>query len=371
MRKEVVKILHFVPNLGNGGTENFIMNVYRNIDRDKVQFDFVVHTNKIGVFEDEINKLGGNIYRLPVKDNYNFIKYIRELKKIFREKKYKIIHVAMPSIAFLILKIAKKENINIRIAHSHSAFHDNNLRGWIKHFTSKLIKKYSTINLACSNKAGKYLFEKNEFMVIHNAIKLDNFLFDEIEREKIREKYGIKDDEILLGHIGRISKEKNHKFLINLVQKLSDEKYKLLLVGTGPDEKKIKKIVNKYNLNNRIIFVGNRNDANKFYNAFDIFLLPSLYEGLPTVAIEAQVNGLPCILSDQITDEVKINENCVFLNLDVDLWENKILANYISNNRKINLNLFRDYNIVYETKKIENIYLKLLREDYEKDYTED
>lgn len=358
-KNKPLRILHFVPNLNNGGTETFIMNMFRNIDRDLIQFDFVVHTNKIGVYEQEIENLGGKIYRLPVKDDLNFFKYIKQLKKIIKNGEYQIVHVAMPSIAFLSLRTAKKMGVKIRILHSHSASYDNNLRGNIKNLSSKLAKYYSNLNFACSNKAGKYLFGNKKFKIIHNAVDVDKYIYNEIDRETIREEFGIDKSTILLGHIGRLSAEKNQKFLIDIMNNLkNDTKYKMMFVGTGPDEKSLKEYVSNFQLEDRIIFTGNRKDANKFYKAFDCFLLPSLYEGLPTVAIEAQLSGLPCIISDNVTTEVKISNDVEFINLDEKKWEEKIIEINYEKERKVNLDDFKDYNIKFESEKLQNIYLE-------------
>lgn len=367
MEKEVIRVLHFVPNLNNGGTETFIMNIYRNIDRTKIQFDFVVHTSQKGVFEEEITQLGGKIYRLPIKDDKNFFKYSKKLKELFKNNKYKVIHVAIPSIGFIPLKVAKKMGIKVRIAHSHSASHDNNLRGYIKNITSKFMKYYSNVNFACSEKAGKYLFGNKPFKIIHNAVNVSKYLYNKEDRKQIRNEFNINDNQYLLGHIGRLSIEKNQKFLINIINKMKEnEEFILMLVGSGQDEKDLKEMVSKLNLNDRVIFTGNRKDAHVFYKAFDCFLLPSLYEGLPTVAVEAQISGLNCILSDTITTEVALSNKVVFLKLEEKLWVNEILKKKNTKNRNINENDFNDYNILQEAKRLQDIYIKECDKNYEK-----
>lgn len=352
--KNIIRILHFVPNLFSGGTETFIMNMYRNLDKDKFQFDFIVHTNKEGVFEKEIELLGGKIYRFPIKDNKNFTKYKKDLNKFFlNHKEYKIIHGAMPSIGYIYEKIAKKNGIKVIIAHSHSASHDRNIKGYIKNYTSKKMKNYSTINLACSNKAGNYLFKNNYYEIIHNAIDLKKYRFNNDNRNKIKNSLNLT-DKIILGHVGRLSSEKNHIFLIKLM-KILPKNYVLLCVGSGKKERKLKQIVKKENLVDRIIFVGNINNVNDYYQAFDLFLLPSLYEGLPTVAIEAQISGLSCILSNNITKEVSLTNDMKFLPLNVEVWKNQIIQTELSR-KKIDETNFKDYDITKEVKKLENIY---------------
>jgi len=348
------RILFFVPNLFSGGTETFIMNMYRNIDRTKYQFDFAVHTNKKGVFEEEIEKLGGRIFRFSIKDDKNFIRYGKELNSFFdNHKEYKIVHSCMPSIAWIYLKIAKKHGVNVRIAHSHSAGFDHNFRGILKHINTMFIKNYSNLNLACSNLAGKYMFGNKDFTVVHNAIDINKYVYNGESRNDIRNRLGL-DDKIVIGHVGRISKEKNHLFMIELMKRLPN-KYVLLCVGSGPDQGKIQKIINEENLSNRIILVGNKLDAYKYYSAFDLFILPSLYEGLPTVAVEAQVSGLKCLLSSNITDEVNINGDVKFIELDIEKWKSNILKMNIERN-KADLLSFKSYDIKYEAKVLEKIY---------------
>lgn len=348
------RILFFVPNLFSGGTETFIMNMYRNIDRTKYQFDFAVHTNKKGVFEEEIEKLGGRIFRFSIKDDKNFIRYSKDLNSFFdKHKEYKIVHSCMPSIAWIYLKIAKKHGVNIRIAHSHSAGFDHNFRGILKHINTMFIKNYSNLNLACSNLAGKYMFGNKDFTIVHNAIDINKYVYNEESRNEIRNGLEI-DDKVVIGHIGRISKEKNHLFMIELMKRLPN-KYVLLCVGSGPDQSKIQEIINEENLSDRIILVGNKPDAYKYYSAFDLFILPSLYEGLPTVAVEAQVSGLKCLLSSNITDEVNINGDVKFIELDVEKWKSNILKMNIERN-KVDLLSFKSYDIKYEAKALEKIY---------------
>ena len=348
------RILFFVPNLFSGGTETFIMNMYRNIDRTKYQFDFAVHTNKKGVFEEEIEKLGGRIFRFSIKDDKNFIRYSKDLNSFFdNHKEYKIVHSCMPSIAWIYLKIAKKHGVNIRIAHSHSAGFDHNYRGILKHINTMFIKNYSNLNLACSNLAGKYMFGNKDFTIVHNAIDINKYVYNEESRNDIRNGLEI-DDKVVIGHIGRISREKNHLFMIELMKRLPN-KYVLLCVGSGPDQDKIQEIINEENLSDRIILVGNKPDAYKYYSAFDLFILPSLYEGLPTVAVEAQVSGLKCLLSSNITDEVNINGDVKFIELDVEKWKSNIIKMNIERN-KVDLLSFKSYDIKYEAKALEKIY---------------
>lgn len=363
------RILHFVPYLQAGGTEAYIMNVYRHIDRTKVQFDFVVHKKNRSFYDDEVEKLGGKIYYFSIKDDLNFIKYIYSLSKFFKEhKEYKVIHVCMPSIGFIILYIAKKMGVKVRIAHSHSASYEKNLKGYIKNITCKFMKCFSNVNLACSDYAGKYLFGRKEYEIVHNAIELSHYTFNFSKRNKYRKELGLENN-IVIGHIGRLSPEKNHKFMFDVLEKLIqiNDKYRLLLIGTGQLEKELKELVKNKNLQDYVIFLGSRNDVNYLLSAIDIFILPSLFEGLPTVAIEAQQNGLNCLLSTSITEEVKQTERLIMLDLNEDIWvENieKIQKDLDVKMRPLfdNSKLLDNYDVNIESKKMECRYLNYYEE---------
>lgn len=334
----IVRILNIVPNMRAAGIESFIMNVYRNIDKDKIQFDFLVHNKKREFFDDEIEKMGGKIYRLSLKDDKNILKYIKELNSFFKKhKEYKIIHGHMQSMMPLYLYLAKKNDIPIRIAHSHNGNYEKSLKGFILHLFSRFSKFFSTDNWACSEVAGKYLFGKSKFEVIYNGINCENFLFNNNIRKKKREELEIKPNDFVIGHIGRFEFQKNHEFIIDLFDKLykKDNNLVLLLIGEGKNERKIRDKVEKLHLTERIKFLGVRKDVNEIYQAMDCFILPSLYEGLPVVGIEAQINSLPCLYSNKITDELKISDRAEFLELNLNVWYNKIMEIRTQNNREM------------------------------------
>lgn len=369
VKNSPIRVLHVVPYMQAGGTEAYIMNLYRNIDRKKIQFDFIVHKKTSSFYDEEIKKLGGNIYYFSIKDDLNFIKYIWNLNNFFKEHpEYQIIHVAMPSIGFICLSIAKHNKVRVRIAHSHSASYEKNLKGYLKNITCKLMKYFSNVNLACSEKAGKYLFGSHSFEIAHNAINLTKYTFNECIRQEIRNQLNIK-ERIVIGHVGRLSPEKNHNFMFEVLKKLIevDSNYTLLLIGTGQLENELKEKVVKEGLTNNVIFMGARNDVNELLNCMDIFILPSLFEGLPTVAIEAQMNGLQCMISENVTTEVKQTENVTFIPLNVDKWVRTII-NYKVPQKSIDRikfecnDLLENYEVSREAKKIENMYL-----DYYKD----
>ncbi len=364
-KKEPIRILNFVPNMKAAGVETFIMNVYRNIDRDKVQFDFIVHNKKREFYDDEIESLGGKIYRLSYKDDKNIFKYIKDLNNFFKEhKEYNIVHGHMQSMMPLYLRIAKKHGVKTRIAHSHNNSYEKSVKGFILHILSRFSRFYSTNNYACSTDAGKYLFgKKRKFDVIYNGVNVDKFKFNKKSRQKIRDELNISKDEILIGNVGRIEKQKNQKFLLDVFHKLldNDVKYRLLIIGTGSLENELKNYAVKLGLENKIIFKKNISNINDYMCAMDMFCLPSLYEGLGIVLIEAQLSGLKCFATDKtVANETNISNNIYYLPLDKERWINKILNCKLSKNRKTVLN--DDFNIKNVSTDLEERYLTFSKE---------
>ena len=367
--KKIIRVLHVVPNMNSGGIENLIMNIYRNIDREKLQFDFLVHYNKRSYFDDEIEKLGGKIYRFPVLENKNLIKYLIDLNRFFSlHREYKIIHGHMSSLAFFYLGLAKKNGIPVRIAHSHGSSHLKSIKGYLKHIMFRLAKINANYYFACSTEAGKYLFgNKSKFKIIPNAIDLNKFKFDNKKRIEIRKKLGLK-YKFVIGHVGRFSMEKNHDFIIDIYNAYFkiNKNSALVLIGVGELEKKIKEKINELNLNDNVLMLGLRNDVADLYQAMDLFLMSSIYEGLPLTGIEAQESGLCCLFSDTITKEVKISNNIKFLSLSdsCEKWAEEIAKseNYDRLNVEMHDSLFDIKNLA---KRLEKFYIENNNKDGE------
>ena len=322
-----IRILIINGKMICGGVESFIMNIYRNMDRTKVQFDFLVHYKDKYFYDDEIISLGGKIFYLTFRDDKNFFKYKRDLNCFFENHpEYQILWGQMDGLASIYLKIAKKNNVKFAIMHSHITNSEHSLKGIVKKILRNNISKYSDLRLACSTEAGKYLYKKNNFQLCHNAIDISKFVFDINIRKKIRNEFRFRDDTFIIGNVGRFVPQKNHLFLIDVFTRLpQDGTYKLLLCGDG----ELRKQVTNYAINKKVIqnvvFAGNVQNMNEVYQAMDIFVMPSLYEGLPVSGIEAQANGLPCIFANTITREVAIDK-CRFLGIDnVDEWVKLIM----------------------------------------------
>lgn len=358
--------------MDRGGISAYMMNYYRHIDKTKVQIDFVVHGFVKGVFDDEINKLGGVIYNVPIKSK-NYIQNVKALRKIFNSGKYKIVHSHMDAMGYVVLKEAKKCGIPVRIAHSHNTQHltKNKLHFMINEYARKMINKYATQRFACSNAAGKWLFSEemiNNGIVdmTHNAIELDKFRFDERYRNEFRNKYKLNDN-FVIGHVGRFEYQKNHKFLLEIFAGflLKEPNAKLLLIGEGSLRKEIEQQIKDLNIENSILILGEQNNVNELMNAFDVFILPSHFEGLPVVGIEAQANGLPCIFSSSITREIDLTDSASFLALtdSVEEWCDKLnsLKKLSPERNEDNIKSIssKGYNIIVEAKKLEKKYMEL------------
>ena len=283
---EKIIVAHIMGKWNGGGVESVVMNYYKNIDRNRIQFHFLCDEDSTDIPYEEIEKLGGKVIVIP--PYQKLFKYQKELYRIFKENNYKIIHSHINALSVFPLRIAKKAGVPIRIAHSHST---SNKKEWKKNILKMILrplsKLYANNYFACTEYAGKWLFgkkvvERKELNVINNAIDLKKFEFNENTREDLRKELGIKEDVLVIGHVGRFMKQKNHEFLIDVFEKAikQDDNIYLILVGQGPLEDKIKEMAKEKGIEDKILFLGQRNDVNKLYQAMDIFVLPSLYEGL-------------------------------------------------------------------------------------------
>ena len=328
---ELIRILHVVGNMGAGGMESLIMNWYRCIDRNKIQFDFLVHSKSKSYFEDEIIALGGRVFHLTLSDDKDLIKYIRDLKAFFSEhKEYRVVHGHHAAYGVFYLSAAKKAGIKFRIAHSHNGDYSRTLRGFLVHLFSRFYKNYANVLFACSKAAGKYMFgNRKKFTVINNGIDTSRFSFSEIDRSEVRRELGICDNSLVLVHVGRFHDQKNHSFLIDVFfdcKKMRGESI-LLLIGTGPLQDTIKEKVDLLGLTDSVLFLNNKKDVNRYLCASDVFVFPSLYEGLPLTVVEAQSTGLPVVCSDRVTDETKLIDSYYSLSLSKEtaLWASKVI----------------------------------------------
>jgi glycosyltransferase involved in cell wall biosynthesis len=355
------RILQVVTKMNRGGMESMIMNLYRNIDREKIQFDFLVHRKEKGDFDDEIKDLGGNIYYVPSINPFHHRKYLKALNAFFIEHKYEIVHSHINTFSMYVLRAAKKANINHRIAHSHIDRIAFNHKFFFKLYCKKKINKYLTHRFACGEKAGRWLFGNANFTILNNAIDISLFQFNDKSDILYRNQLGL-GNSFVLGHIGRFYKQKNHSFIIDIFNEIIKKQVdaKLLLIGEGSLKSEIERKVKRFNLSDKVLFLGVRQDIPQLLSCMNILAFPSLYEGLPLTLIEAQANGLQICASDSISEKAKLTDLVHFISLkhNAIYWAEEILNYKVPYERKFYLEELRvsGYDIQETGKWLENFY---------------
>lgn len=328
-----MRVLHVLGGLNFGGAETMVMNLYRNIDRRRIQFDFVIHTQEKCDYEDEILSLGGKIYRFPRFRGYNVFQYIREWKLFFQHhEEYRIIHGHMRSTASIYLLIAKRQG-RYTIAHSHNVSNGTGVAALVKNIMQLPIRSIADSFFACSEAAGEWLFGKKSvsgtrFYIIPNSIDVHKFAYNVEKREKLREAYNLQ-DQWVIGNVARFHRQKNHEFMIRLFAALKEQypDAKLVLVGDGKTKGRIVQLIEKSGLQDNVLILAPTLDVAGIMQMLDVFILPSEYEGFGMVAVEAQLAGLPVICSKNVPGDVKISENIAFLPLDdTEVWKDKLRA---------------------------------------------
>ncbi len=321
----MIRILHIIGSLERAGAETFLMNLYRNVDRVRIQFDFAIYSEPTSnSYYEEVLSLGAKVYKIACKAE-GLAKNLKEIKDIVKDNQYTFVwrHVdnCFAGIDLLAAKCAGAKRL---ILHAHSSNVNGKIR--ILHFLSKpCVNMFVTDRFACGKAAGRWLFGSRKFKILKNGIDTEHFGFNETIRREYREKYGIQ-DEFVIGHVGRFCEVKNHIFLINLFCELNknwDKKTLLVLVGTGEKESEIKDQVSQYGLDDKALFLGSRSDIAELMQMMDVFIMPSFYEGFPVTLLEAQTSGLPCVVSDVISREVDITGNVEFLSLNagMEIWK--------------------------------------------------
>ncbi len=324
MDNKPIRVLHVLGRLDMGGAENRIMDLYRKIDRNLVQFDFMIHTTDKCFFNDEIESLGGHIYSVPRYFIKNHLEYIGAWDKFFAEHpEIEVVHGHMTSTASIYLPIAKKHGVRLTIAHTRSAGVPQGVKGVMTKVLRKGLYKKTDLCLACSkiagiNSFGKKAFDEGYVKIIPNAIDTERFAYNEDVRRTVRQELGLKETTFVVGHVGRFHHSKNHEFLFKVFEEIRKVigDSRLVLVGDGELKVQIDSWIKELGIEDAVIMTGTKKNVEDYYQAFDYFLFPSRYEGLPGTVVEAQASGLKCLMSDSVTDEVMIT----------DLAESKSLA---------------------------------------------
>ena len=365
----MIRVLHSVSNMDRAGIETMLMNYYRHIDRSKVQFDFLCNKTKPGAYDKEILKMGGHIYHSPGLNPIKFFKYKKIMNEIFRNNpEIKIMHSHNGALAYQSLYAAYKYGLVNRICHAHATTIDVNLKLPLKLIYKTQLKKVANIYWGCGKESIKFYFgqkviDSNNYLVIHNAIEEEKFLYNEEKRKELRAKYNI-ENKFVIGNVARFMKQKNHTFTLDLFKELlaKNPNAVLMLLGDGELLTEMKEKAKRLSIEKSVMFMGNINNVNEMYQAMDVFLLPSLFEGLPVVGIEAQAAGLKCVMSDSITDEVAITNNVEFINLKdpISKWVNTILDNTTYERKNMKEEIKKaGYSIKEEANKLQEIYEKM------------
>lgn len=363
----MLRVLQVIGKMDRAGAETILMNIYRNVDHSKIQFDFMVFTDEKGDYDEEIIELGGHIYYMPLFKGYNYFLLCRKFEKFFEKHPYKVVHGHIGSLAPAYLKAARKQGA-YTIAHSHATKSNYILENLIFSIFSYKVRYVADYFFACSNQAGIDRFgikivNSDRYEVINNAIDSEKYRYTIERHKKIKKEYGFNDN-LVIGHVGRFAPEKNHKFVIDVFEKIYEKEKKAILVlaGRGSEEEKIKKYVSERNLDDQVIFLGVRKDIPDLMNLFDVFLFPSKYEGLGIVGIEAQASGLPTFMSDAVPEEAVVTPNAWRYPVEkgAEYWRNKIMNQLSDFEREDRQQCIIDanYDIKAVAKKMELFYIK-------------
>lgn len=368
IKQEPIRIAQVIGKWVGGGVEAVVMNYYRHIDKSKIQFDFICDDDSTNIPYEEIEKLGGKVILIP--PYQKLFKYHKELKRVLKEGNYKIVHSHINTLSVFSLFAAKCAKVPVRIAHSHSTTNKKEKKkNLMKQVLKPFSKLFATDYMCCSELAGRWLFgdklyDEGKIYLLNNAIDLQKFEYNEKIREEVRKELNIDEETFVIGHIGRFVEQKNHSFLIDIFDELQKQRPNsiLMLVGQGPLQDAIKAKVEQLGLKNKVLFLGQRNDAARLYQAMDVFVLPSLYEGLGMVLIEAQTAGIYCFASTEVPEIAKVTDNMEFLELtdNPKKWTEQILK--ISNYQRAGTKEIvskQGYDIEKESKKLEDKYKKL------------
>lgn len=357
MQKKI-KVMHFVSGLKNGGVEKVLENYTKKLNGSFPIDDIIVYQHDASSDKLEMmKKMGNTLVEIPYKKTHPLLNLISTYKLIKKEKP-DIVHAHMNLLSFFPLMIAKFLGIRVRIAHSHIA--NDNINPKLAPIFKQLNILFANYYMACGEKAGRYMFGNKKFYILYNAIDQSKYTFSESSRRNLRKRYGIDDKDIVLGTIGRLTKQKNQKFLIDIFQKYNvlHKQSKLMIIGDGELKESLISYAKVKNCYKNIIFIGKTNIPEKYYSVFDYFLLPSLYEGLPVVAIEAQASGINTLLSCNIDKSVKYNDNLLFLPTNnADLWVNAIFSFHNKRSSATDNN----YNIDLQFPKLFHFYEKFLQ----------
>jgi glycosyltransferase involved in cell wall biosynthesis len=368
MEFEMIRVLQVLGGLNRGGAETMVMNLYRATDKSKVQFDFIVHSEKEDAYADEIRSLGGKIYVFPKFRLKNYFSYKKCWDVFLKEHpEYKILHSHVRSYASLYLPIAKKHGVKT-IIHSHSTSNGKGISSIVKRVMQSSLKRRADYLFACSAESGKWLFgekavKKENYRMIPNAVDTSKFAFNSESRREIRASLGIGEDTVVYGHVGRFHPAKNHAFLLEVFCEVlkKDANAVLLVAGDGALRAEIERKIAELGISESVKLLGSRPDVAELMSAMDAFVFPSLWEGLPVTVVEAQASGLPCFVSDTVTRDVYVSSLVKYLpiNEGVNIWADELTSSSFERKDVIENIKNAGFDVTESAKKLSEFYMEL------------
>ena len=371
----MLRVLHSVSNMARAGIETMLMNYYREIDRNQIQFDFLANKPVPGEYDEEIRSMGGRVFVSPGLNPVHFLRYKRYVADLLNENPdIKIIHAHNEAMGYYALQSAKEAGLRVRIAHAHNTQIIRDYKYPLKLICKQLLPGAATDYWSCGRDAGIYYYGEMRWnasgFILHNAIDVSKFAFRQEVRERQRQLYGLEKC-FVIGHVGRFNVQKNHSRLLDIFSEITKTvpNARLVLIGTGELEQPVKEKARAMEILDKILFLGQMADVSEWYQAMDCFVLPSLFEGLPVVGIEAQAAGLPCVFSDRVTDEVLLSPGARRISLHADdaEWGREIItAKQSGTDRTQGMDIVRQagYDIHTEARKLQEIYLEMAARAY-------
>lgn len=372
---EQVHVLVLDTVMDRGGAEAMIMNYMRNINRDIIKFDFLTNRDYRAAYEDEIESLGGKVYHMCPMYPGKFHRYKKEVREFLKEHpEYKIIHSNLEERSYLPLKVAKKMGVPVRISHSHNRPLGINPKLIVRYYFRFMLKFYNTHMFACGEEAGDWLYGKknrDNVTIMNNAVDANQYRYNPEVSKEMKEQLGIEGKKVI-GHVGRFFPQKNHDFLIDIFNEIykKDKDTVLLLVGGGELDdalkNQIKEKVKKLGLEDAVQFLGVREDVDRVVQTFDVFLLPSLFEGLPVTMVEAQAAGLQCVISDKVPIQCDLTGNVWVVPLEEspEKWADVVLDKAYNFEKRDTYQQIADagFDIKSQAKWLKEFYVKVLEE---------
>lgn len=367
-KNEPIRVLNLFTIMDRGGAETMVMNYYRKLDKSRVQFDFMVHRPERGAYDDEIESLGGKIYRMPAIRPWTAKQYRKVVRKFYEDHpEYKIIHSHMSELGYYDFLEAEKVGIPVRICHAHNRPYGIDIKSPVRWYYKTLMIPHISHMFMCGEESGEWLFgkkNKSKFIQLNNAIDAKNYSYNEVKRAEVRKSLGLT-EELVVGHVGRFNPQKNHPFIIDVFNEVHKKEPDSVLLLVGDDSGKvaedIHKKVDEVNLAGAVRFLGVRTDVADLMQAMDVFLFPSLFEGFGIAALEAQAAGLPAVVSKRIPPECMITDCISSLELDfsAEIWANRLIE-AAKNERKNRFSEIKraGFDIVENAKFLQDFYIR-------------